>query len=216
MLEPVGVIACRQAADLAKGRIAVSMPVSRSAAAPKYAMADEAGMTRIRCTGRWETTHAPADAVGGDLGRVPTVFDNNGSFLLAMFEFFIFFAWFMSLFWVFGDLFRSKDLGGLAKTLWTLFLIVLPILGMLVYLIARGRGMTERAVEAQADAQRRQDTYIRSVATSNGGTSSPADEIASAKALLDSGAITASEYEQLKAKALATSNASPVAENVSR
>jgi hypothetical protein len=134
-----------------------------------------------------------------------TVFDDNGSFLLAMFEFFIFFAWFMSLFWVFGDLFRSKDLGGVAKTLWTLFLIVLPILGMLIYLIARGGGMTERALAAQAEAQKRQDAYIRQVATPNGSKGSVADEIASAKALLDSGAINASEYEQLKAKALAGS-----------
>jgi hypothetical protein len=135
------------------------------------------------------------------------VFDNNGSFLLAMFEFFIFFAWFMSLFWIFGDLFRSKDLGGVAKTLWTLFLIILPILGMLIYLIARGGGMTERALTAQADAQKRQDAYIRSVATPNGGKGSVADEITSAKALLDSGAINAGEYEKLKAKALAGSTA---------
>ena len=135
------------------------------------------------------------------------MFDDNGSFLLAMFEFFIFFAWFMSLFWVFGDLFRSKDLGGVAKTLWTLFLIVLPILGMLIYLIARGGGMTERALAAQAEAQKRQDAYIRQVATTNGSKNSVADEITSAKALLDSGAINASEYEQLKAKALAGSTA---------
>src|SRR3954449_5313493 len=135
------------------------------------------------------------------------MFDNNGSFLLAMFEFFIFFAWFMSLFWVFGDLFRSKDLGGVAKTLWTLFLIILPILGMLIYLIARGGGMNERALTAQADAQKRQDAYIRSVAATNGSNGNVTDEIASAKALLDSGAINASEYEQLKAKALAGSTA---------
>jgi len=135
---------------------------------------------------------------------VRTVFDNNGSFLLAMFEFFIFFAWFMSLFWIFGDLFRSKDLGGVAKTLWTLFLIFLPILGMLIYLIARGSGMTERSLEAAAEAQKRQDTYIRSVVASNGTKGSAADEIASAKALLDSGAISATEYEQLKAKVLAS------------
>src|SRR5215207_1233066 len=103
------------------------------------------------------------------------VFDDNGSFLLAMFEFFIFFAWFMSLFWVFGDLFRSKDLGGVAKTLWALFLIVLPILGMLIYLIARGGGMTERGLAAQEEAQKRQDAYIRSVATSNGGKGTVTD-----------------------------------------
>ncbi|GAA3385302.1 SHOCT domain-containing protein [Cryptosporangium minutisporangium] len=133
------------------------------------------------------------------------MFDDNGSFLLAMFEFFIFFAWFMCLFWVFGDLFRSRDLGGFAKTAWALFLIILPILGMLVYMIARGNGMTERAVAARAEAQKQQAAYIRSVAAPSGGTSSPADEIASAKALLDSGAINESEFQTLKAKVLATS-----------
>jgi len=139
------------------------------------------------------------------------MFNNNGSFLLALFEFFIFFAWFMCLFWIFGDLFRSKDLGGVAKTLWALFLIILPILGMLIYLIVRGHGMTERAVAAQAEAQKRQDAYIRSVATPNGGKGTATDEIASAKALLDSGAINATEYEQLKTSALARSTASPAA-----
>ncbi len=127
------------------------------------------------------------------------MFDNNGSFLLAMFEFFIFFAWFMCLWWVFGDVFRSRDLGGFAKTSWVFFIIVLPILGMLVYLIARGHGMTERSLEAQERVQRQQAEYIQSVA----GTS-PADQIASAKSLLDSGAITEQDYDQMKAKALAT------------
>lgn len=137
------------------------------------------------------------------------MFDDNGSFLLAMFEFFIFVAWFMCLFWVFGDLFRSKDLGGGAKTLWTLFLVFLPILGMLIYLIARGGGMTERALAAQAEAVRRQDAYIRSVAAPAGG--SPAEEIASAKGLLDSGAISAAEFEQLKSGALAKAKSGSVA-----
>jgi len=136
---------------------------------------------------------------------VLTVFDNNGSFLLALFEFFIFFAWFMCLWYIFADLFRSRDIGGLAKTLWALFIIVLPVLGILIYLIARGTGMTDRALEAQTEMQKRQDAYIRSVATPNGGNSSTADEIASAKSLLDSGAINQSEFDQLKAKALATS-----------
>jgi hypothetical protein len=139
------------------------------------------------------------------------VFDNNGSFLLALFEFFVFVAWFMCLFWVFGDLFRSKDIGGVAKTLWTLFLIILPIIGMLVYLIARGGGMTERALAAQAETHRRQEAYIRSVATPNGGTGGVTDEIASAKQLLDSGAISAAEFEQLKASALAKTTPTPVA-----
>jgi hypothetical protein len=138
----------------------------------------------------------------------PTVFDDNGSFLLAMFEFFIFVAWFMCLFWVFGDLFRSRDLGGIAKTLWTLLLIILPILGMLIYLIARGSGMTERALAAQAEAQNRQDAYIRSIAKPNGSNGGATAEIASAKTLLDSGAISSDEYEQLKASALTKSRAS--------
>jgi hypothetical protein len=133
------------------------------------------------------------------------MFNNNGSFLLALFEFFIFFAWFMCLFWVFGDLFRSRDLGGGAKTLWTLFIIILPILGMLVYLIVRGHGMTERSMQAAAEAQRQQEQYIRSVASSNGTAGGgAADQIASAKSLLDSGAISQGEFEQIKAKALAT------------
>jgi len=132
------------------------------------------------------------------------VFDNNGSFLLAMFEFFIFFAWFMCLWWIFGDLFRSRDLGGFAKTVWVFFIIILPILGMLVYLIARGHGMTDRAVEAQKELQRQQAEYIQSVAGSSAG-SGATDQIASAKSLLDSGAITQQEFEQIKAKALTSS-----------
>jgi hypothetical protein len=130
------------------------------------------------------------------------MFNDNGSFLLAMLEFFIFLAWFMCLWWVFGDLFRSKDLGGGAKTLWVLFIVFLPFLGMFVYLIARGHGMNERAFAAQQELQQRQAEYIKSVASSSSASS--ADEIASAKALLDSGAITQQEFDQLKAKALAS------------
>ena len=131
------------------------------------------------------------------------MFDDNGSFLLAMFEFFIFFAWFMSLWWIFGDLFRSKDLGGFAKALWVVFIIVLPFIGMLAYLLVRGRGMTDRAVEARQELQQRQDEYIKSVAGGSAG-SSPTDEIASAKARLDSGAITQQEFDQIKARALSS------------
>jgi len=131
------------------------------------------------------------------------MFDDNGSFLLAMFEFFIFFAWFMCLWWIFGDLFRSRDLGGLAKTVWALFIIVLPFLGMFVYLLVRGHGMNDRALEAQKEVQRQQAEYIQSVAGSSSG-SGAADQIASAKSLLDSGAITQQEFDQMKAKALAS------------
>ncbi|MEU8610561.1 SHOCT domain-containing protein [Actinoplanes sp. NPDC048791] len=132
------------------------------------------------------------------------MFDDNGSFLLATLEFFIFFAWFMGLFWVFGDLFRSKDLGGVAKTFWTLFLIILPILGMLVYLIARGSSMNERALEAHEGMQRRQEDYIRSVAAPTGART-PTQQITEAKALLDAGTITTDEFERLKADALGKS-----------
>lgn len=129
------------------------------------------------------------------------MFDDNGSFLLAMFEFFIFMAWFMGMWWIFGDLFRSRDLGGIAKTLWVVFIIVLPFLGLLVYVIARGHGMSDRAMEAQQVMQQQQAEYIKSVAGTSPG-SSATDEIASAKALLDSGAITQQEFDQIKANAL--------------
>ncbi len=128
------------------------------------------------------------------------MFDDNGSFLLALFEFFLFFAWFMCLFWVFGDIFRSKDMGGGAKTFWVILVIVLPGLGILIYLIARGGGMAERAIEQQKDMQVAQSEYIKSVAGSGG---SATEQIASAKSLLESGAITQDEFDKLKAKALA-------------
>ncbi len=128
------------------------------------------------------------------------MFNDNGSFLLALFEFFLFFAWFMCLFWVISDIFRSKDLSGVAKTFWVFFVIILPWLGILVYLIARGHGMQERQLEQAHEMNAAQTEYIRSVAGSGGSST---DQIASAKSLLDSGAITQAEFEALKAKALA-------------
>jgi hypothetical protein len=131
------------------------------------------------------------------------MFNENGSFLLALLEFFLFFAWFMCLFWIFGDIFRSKDLGGGGKTAWVLFVIIIPWVGILVYLIARGKGMHERQLEQAKEMQRAQAEYIKSVAGSStsGGA---ADQIASAKSLLDSGTITQAEFDQMKAKALAS------------
>jgi hypothetical protein len=129
------------------------------------------------------------------------MFDDNGSFLLALFEFFLFFAWFMCLFWILGDIFRSKDLGGGAKTLWVIFVIIIPWLGILVYLIARGHGMQERQLEQAREVQAAQAAYIKSVAAPSGGAAS---QIADAKGLLDSGAITQAEFDQLKATALAS------------
>jgi hypothetical protein len=128
------------------------------------------------------------------------MFNNNGSFLLALFEFFLFFAWFMCLFWILGDIFRSTDLGGGGKTLWVIFVILIPWLGILVYLIARGKGMQQRQLDQATQMQAAQADYIKSVAGSGG---SAADQITSAKGLLDAGTITQAEFDALKAKALA-------------
>jgi len=129
------------------------------------------------------------------------MFDDNGSFLLALFEFFLFFAWFMCLFWILGDIFRSKDLGGGAKTAWVIFVIIIPWLGILAYVITRGHGMQERQLEQAREVQAAQAAYIKSVAAPSGGAAS---QIADAKGLLDSGAITQAEFDQLKANALAS------------
>jgi ABC-type multidrug transport system fused ATPase/permease subunit len=114
---------------------------------------------------------------------------------------FFFVMYLMVLFQIIADLFRDRDLSGGWKALWVIFLIIFPFLAALVYLIARGRGMAERHMAAARSAQAATDQYIKSVATQS---SSPADQIASAKSLLDSGAITQQEFEQLKAKALAS------------
>ena len=99
------------------------------------------------------------------------MFNDNGSFLLALFEFFIFFAWIMCVFYVFADIFRSRDMGGATMTVWCLFVIFVPFLGVLVYLIARGGGMTERAMEQQQEMQDQQAEYVRSVVATSGGSS---------------------------------------------
>lgn len=129
------------------------------------------------------------------------MFNDHGSWLLALLEFFLFFAWIMCLFWIFGDIFRSRDLGGVAKTFWVLFVIIIPWLGILVYLIARGKGMQERQLEQMKEVQKAQAEYIRSVSANS--ASNPAEQISSAKSLLDSGAINQAEFDRLKAKALA-------------
>ncbi|MCF3937099.1 SHOCT domain-containing protein [Gordonia sp. Z-3] len=110
---------------------------------------------------------------------------------------FIFVAYLMMLFWIISDLFRDRALSGWWKAVWMVFLIFIPWLTALVYLIARGPGMSQRAAETQSQMQQQSDAYIRSVA----GKSS-ADQIADAKALLDAGTIDQQEFEALKAKAL--------------
>ncbi|MEI5584149.1 MULTISPECIES: SHOCT domain-containing protein [unclassified Agromyces] len=126
----------------------------------------------------------------------------------SIWDFFVWLFWFyviVSCIWifitVFVDIFRDPTLNGWTKALWVLFLVFLPFLAAFVYLIARGKGMTQRNMERAQSMNAQQAEYIRSVAGSGSGASA-ASEIESAKRLLDSGAITAAEYETLKAKAL--------------
>jgi len=122
-----------------------------------------------------------------------------GDVMWTMFVFFMWILFFWLLFTVFGDLFSRHDIGGGSKALWAIFVIILPFLGIFIYLIANGRGMGERA-QAKAQAQQAQmDTYVRSVASSGDAT----EQIAKGKALLDAGTLTQAEFDQLKAKALA-------------
>ena len=113
---------------------------------------------------------------------------------------FFFVCYLMVLFQIIIDLFRDRDLSGWWKALWIIFLIIFPFLAAIIYLIARGRGMGERQAGEMRRAQAASDQYIQSVA----GRSNPAEQIASAKSLLDSGAITPEEFDKLKARALAS------------
>src|SRR5690349_554986 len=122
-----------------------------------------------------------------------------GDVLLSMFVFFMWILWFWLLFTVFGDLFRRHDISGWVKAGWTVFVIILPFLGIFVYLIAEGKGMGERRLQQVQAAQTQMDTYVQSVASA----SDPSEQIAKAKGLLDTGTITQAEFDQLKTKALA-------------
>ena len=125
----------------------------------------------------------------------------TGSVFWSMLWFFCFFIWIWLLIMVFSDIFRSHEMSGWAKALWIVFVIVLPYLGVLVYLIARGKEMTQHRIEdaQRIDAAQRQ--YIQNVAGSGGA--SPADEIARLADLKDKGVIDEAEFQAGKAKALA-------------
>ena len=116
----------------------------------------------------------------------------------SMLAFFLFFIWIIILFKVFADLFRRRDIGGGMKTVWFIFVILLPFLGVFIYLIAEGNKMTDRDMDQMQTVKAQQDEYIKSVAGS-----SAADQIAGAKQLLDSGTITQAEFDVIKQKALA-------------
>jgi Short C-terminal domain/Phospholipase_D-nuclease N-terminal len=122
-----------------------------------------------------------------------------GQVMWTMFVFFMWVLFFWLLFTVFGDLFRRHDISGWGKAGWTFFVIVLPFLGIFIYLIAEGRGMGERSAKHAQAAQVQMDTDVKSVAGSADATS----QISRGKELLDNGTITQAEFDQLKAKALA-------------
>jgi hypothetical protein len=126
---------------------------------------------------------------------------SNYPFLDVVWTMFIFFGWiiwFWLLFTVFGDVFRRNDLSGWGKTGWIVFTIVLPFLGVFIYLITQSSGMTKRNIERSQAQQAQFDEYVRD--TAGGGA---ATEIERAKKLLDSGAITQAEFDSIKQKALA-------------
>ncbi|AWB85463.1 SHOCT domain-containing protein [Mycetocola zhujimingii] len=124
---------------------------------------------------------------------------NIWDLLWVFFWAFAFIAYLFALFSIIADIFQDRNLNGWLKAVWLIFLVFLPFLTALVYLIARGKGMAERSAERANNAKAATDAYIRETA----GKATPSDEIATAKALLDSGAISQSEFETLKAKALA-------------
>jgi hypothetical protein len=120
--------------------------------------------------------------------------------LWTMLIFFVWVMWFMLLFRVWGDIFRRSDLSGLGKTGWLIFTIVVPFLGVFIYVIAENDGMTQRTLDRARGQQAQFDDQVRSAAGAGGGA---AAEIERAKQLLDSGAITQAEFDGLKQKALA-------------
>jgi hypothetical protein len=124
-----------------------------------------------------------------------------GDFLWSLLVIYFIFFYFMVLFRIIDDMFSDHELSGLGKTGWIIFLVLLPFLSMFVYLITRGKGMTERAMAKAQAANADQQEYIRRVAGST--SSDPVAQIAKGQELLSSGAITQQEFDALKAKALA-------------
>ena len=120
--------------------------------------------------------------------------------LWSMIIFFVWVVWIWMMVIILTDVFRRRDLSGWGKAGWTVFLIVLPFLGAFVYLIAEGKNMADRRAEEVRGQQAQFDDYVKTVAGDGGGS---AAEIEKAKQLLDSGAITQTEFDQLKTKALA-------------
>lgn len=121
-----------------------------------------------------------------------------GELLLSILEFFLLFAWIWILITVIMDLFRDHKLSGTAKAVWVFFLVFLPVIGVLLYLIARGGGMRERALKEQADTKKHFDEYVREQAHAG----SPAEELHKLNELKEKGALSQAEFDQAKTKLL--------------
>jgi divalent metal cation (Fe/Co/Zn/Cd) transporter len=120
-----------------------------------------------------------------------------GDLLLFVVEIFLFVIWIWILFTIIGDLFRDHEMSGWAKALWIIFLVFIPYISMLVYLIARGSGMRERTLKAQAEAKHHMESYVQEVAHTT-----PADELHKLNDLKEKGALSADEFDKAKAKIL--------------
>jgi len=118
---------------------------------------------------------------------------------VSMFWFMLLFAWIMLLFHIIADIFRDRELSGFGKAMWCLFLIFIPWIGALTYLIVRGNSMAQRSVDAAKENEANMRAYVRDAA----GTTSAADELAKLAQMRDSGAITPEDFEKAKAKVLA-------------
>jgi Phospholipase_D-nuclease N-terminal/Short C-terminal domain len=192
-----------------------SMPAERDASGPPRLAGRGQGTSPILCgTGVWQKltvlrtrgiTCAPAALFrSAHLSKEDAMIVADVSFadiFWSVLWFFFLFIWIMVLFHVLTDLFRDHSVSGVQKTLWVLFLVFLPFLAVFIYLIVRGKGMGERAAAQQQRAQQEFEGYVRNVAAT--GETTPTEQIARAKELLDAGAIDQSEFERLKAKALA-------------
>jgi hypothetical protein len=130
---------------------------------------------------------------------VPLADISFGEILLVALEIFFFVIWIWILITILSDLFRDHELSGWAKAAWVLFLVFIPFLTALIYLIARGEGMRDRTIKAQADAKKHFDEYVRQQAH----TASPADELHKLAELKDKGALSQEEFDQAKQKLLA-------------
>lgn len=127
---------------------------------------------------------------------------NFGEFLYSLLVIFFMIVYFMMLFSIIIDIFRSHDMGGLAKALWLIFLFIIPFFSLIIYVIVRGQGMSKRNQQGAEEAQAAQLEYAKKLVAQNSG--SHVDQIANAQKLLESGAISQAEFDQIKAKVLAS------------